>query len=43
MSMPGSPRTPAGKPVQLRFAATREYVADVRAAQRLYQRAYNLP
>jgi soluble lytic murein transglycosylase len=35
--------TPAGHPVRLRFAATREYVADVRATQRLYQRAYGLP
>lgn len=36
-------QTPAGKPVRLRFAATRDYVAEVRATQRLYQRAYNLP
>jgi soluble lytic murein transglycosylase len=35
--------TPAGKPVRLRFAATRDYVADVRAAQRLYRSAYGLP
>ena len=41
--MPGSPQTPPGQPVRLRFTATREYVADVRAAQRLYRRAYNLP
>jgi soluble lytic murein transglycosylase len=34
--------TPAGHPVQLQFAATREYVRDVRAAQLLYRRAYGL-
>jgi soluble lytic murein transglycosylase len=34
--------TPAGRPVQLRFAATREYVSDVRATERLYRRAYGL-
>jgi soluble lytic murein transglycosylase len=34
--------TPAGHPVQLRFAATREYVRDVRATQLLYRRAYGL-
>jgi soluble lytic murein transglycosylase len=34
--------TPAGQPVRLRFAATRDYVTDVRAAQRLYRRAYGL-
>jgi soluble lytic murein transglycosylase len=35
-------RTPAGHAVQLRFAATREYVRDVRATQLLYRRAYGL-
>jgi soluble lytic murein transglycosylase len=35
--------TPAGRPVRLRFTATRNYVADVRATQRLYRRAYDLP
>jgi hypothetical protein len=28
--------------VRLRFAATREYVRDVRATQLLYRRAYGL-
>ena len=34
--------TAAEKPVRLRFTATRDYVSDVRAAQRLYRRAYDL-
>ncbi len=34
--------TPAGRPVRLRFVATRDYVSDVRAAQKLYRRAYGL-
>jgi soluble lytic murein transglycosylase len=34
--------TPPGKSVRLRFAATRDYVSDVRAAERLYRRAYGL-
>jgi soluble lytic murein transglycosylase len=34
--------TPAGKPVRLRFTATRDYVSHVRAAQQLYRRAYDL-
>ncbi|MGH8861775.1 MAG: lytic transglycosylase domain-containing protein, partial [Jatrophihabitantaceae bacterium] len=34
--------TPKGEAVHLRFTATRDYVADVRATQALYRRAYNL-
>jgi soluble lytic murein transglycosylase len=34
--------TPAGHAVRLRFTATRDYVADVRATQALYRRAYGL-
>jgi soluble lytic murein transglycosylase len=34
--------TPAGHTVHLRFAATREYVAAVRSAERLYRRVYDL-
>jgi peptidoglycan lytic transglycosylase len=34
--------TPRGQPVRLRFDATRDYVSDVRAAQKLYRRAYGL-
>jgi soluble lytic murein transglycosylase len=34
--------TPKGEPVHLRFTATRDYVADVRATQALYRRAYDL-
>lgn len=35
-------RTPPGHAVRIRFAATRDYVAHVRAAQKLYRRAYGL-
>ncbi len=35
-------QTPPGQAVHLRFAATRDYVAHVRSAQRLYRRAYGL-
>jgi len=34
--------TPPGQRVRLRFAATRDYVSDVRATARLYRRAYGL-
>lgn len=32
--------TPAGRPVQIRFADTRAYVADVDRLERIYRRAY---
>ncbi len=32
--------TPPGKPVRLRFAATRDYVADVHHLESLYRKAY---
>ena len=35
-------QTPPGRPVKIRFAATRDYVAGVRATERLYRRAYGL-
>jgi soluble lytic murein transglycosylase len=35
-------RTPPGRPVKIRFAATRDYVASVRATEQLYRRAYGL-
>ena len=34
--------TPPGTAVRLRFAATRDYVRDVRATEKLYRRAYGL-
>lgn len=34
--------TPAGQPVRLRYAATRDYVRNVRANEKLYRRAYGL-
>ena len=34
--------TPAGQPVKIRFGATRDYVSQVRATERLYRRAYDL-
>jgi soluble lytic murein transglycosylase len=35
-------QTPPGRPVKIRFAATRDYVASVRATEQLYRRAYGL-
>jgi soluble lytic murein transglycosylase len=32
--------TPAGQPVEIRFAETRDYVADVERLEKLYRRAY---
>ena len=32
--------TPAGQPVEFRFAETRDYVADVERLEKLYRRAY---
>lgn len=32
--------TPAGRPVEIRFAETRDYVADVERLEKLYRRAY---
>ena len=34
--------TPAGQAVEIRFGATRDYVSQVRATERLYRRAYDL-
>src|SRR5207302_10241127 len=34
--------TPPGRRVRLRFEATRDYVANVRATEKLYRRAYDL-
>jgi soluble lytic murein transglycosylase len=34
--------TPPGQAVRIRFTATRDYVGDVRATQKLYRRAYGL-
>ena len=35
-------QTPPGHAVRLRFDATRDYVAAVRATEQLYRRAYDL-